>query len=69
MESRRLKDAEETIEPFLRTLEPLLCQLPPERFADRSRELLATGRDMYLILKHEDDLGGALDAERLMAMA
>ena len=39
-----------------------------ERFAARSRELLATGRDVYVMFKHEDDPGGALDAERLLAM-
>ncbi len=40
-----------------------------ERFSARAQELLATGRDVYLVFKHEDDPGGALDAERVLAMA
>lgn len=39
-----------------------------ERFAARAREQLAASRDVYLMLKHEDDPGGALDAERLLAI-
>lgn len=34
----------------------------------RARELLGEGRDAYLAFKHEDDPGGALCAERLLAM-
>jgi uncharacterized protein YecE (DUF72 family) len=40
-----------------------------ERFAARAREALAAGSDVYMVLKHEDDPGGALDAERLLALA
>ncbi len=39
-----------------------------EKFAARSRELLAVDRDVYWLFKHEDDPGGALEAERLLAM-
>ena len=39
-----------------------------EKFAARSRELLAAGRDVYWLFKHEDDPGGAREAERLLAM-
>ncbi|MGA2145279.1 MAG: DUF72 domain-containing protein [Bryobacteraceae bacterium] len=34
--------------------------------AARARELLATGRDLYLMFKHEDTPEGALNAERLL---
>jgi len=37
-----------------------------ERIAARSRDLLATGRDVFVFFKHEDDPAGALDAERLL---
>jgi uncharacterized protein YecE (DUF72 family) len=37
------------------------------RFTARAKELLAAGRDVYMMFKHEDDPGGALDAERLLA--
>jgi len=37
-----------------------------EGFAERSKELLATGRDLYLMFKHEESPEGALNAESLM---
>ncbi len=37
------------------------------RLRRRSRELLGDGRDVYLLFKHEEDAGGAIDAERLLA--
>jgi uncharacterized protein YecE (DUF72 family) len=37
-------------------------------FAQRSRELLATGRNLYLMFKHEDTPQGALNAEKLLAL-
>jgi len=40
-----------------------------EGFAERSKELLATGRDLYLMFKHEETPEGALHAEMLLKMA
>ncbi len=40
-----------------------------ERFAARARGQLTAGHDVYVVFKHEDDPGGALDAERVLAMA
>jgi uncharacterized protein YecE (DUF72 family) len=37
-----------------------------ESFAERSRELLATGRDLYLMFKHEETPEGAVNAEKLL---
>jgi len=37
--------------------------------AVRAKELLATGRDLYLMFKHEDTPEGALNAERLIELA
>ena len=33
----------------------------------RADVLLADGRDVFLLFKHEDDAGGAFDAERMLA--
>ena len=38
-------------------------------FAARARELLAGGRDLYLMFKHEESPEGALNAERLIEKA
>jgi uncharacterized protein YecE (DUF72 family) len=40
-----------------------------DAFAERSRELLATGRDLYLMFKHEETPDGALHAEQLLRKA
>jgi uncharacterized protein YecE (DUF72 family) len=37
--------------------------------AGRAREMLATGRDLYLMFKHEETPEGALNAERVLAGA
>ncbi len=37
------------------------------RLRQRADELTAGGRDVYLIFKHEEDAGGALEAERVLA--
>jgi uncharacterized protein YecE (DUF72 family) len=37
-----------------------------DAFAARSRELLATGRDLYLMFKHEETPEGALNAEQVL---
>jgi uncharacterized protein YecE (DUF72 family) len=33
----------------------------------RSEDLMGEGRDVYVLFKHEEDAGGALEAERLLA--
>jgi uncharacterized protein YecE (DUF72 family) len=38
-------------------------------FAARARDLLATGRDLYLMFKHEETPEGALNAESLLKKA
>ncbi|MGA2117048.1 MAG: DUF72 domain-containing protein [Bryobacteraceae bacterium] len=38
-----------------------------DSIAAHTRQLLATGRDLYLMFKHEDTPDGALHAERLLA--
>jgi uncharacterized protein YecE (DUF72 family) len=40
-----------------------------DTFAARSRELLATGRDLYLMFKHEETPEGALNAEMVLRKA
>jgi uncharacterized protein YecE (DUF72 family) len=37
------------------------------RWSRRSEELRAAGQDVYILFKHEEDAGGALEAERLLA--
>jgi uncharacterized protein YecE (DUF72 family) len=37
------------------------------RLRSRSEDLLAEGRDVFLVFKHEEDAGGALEAERVLA--
>lgn len=32
----------------------------------RAEDLLGEGRDVYVLFKHEEDAGGALEAERLL---
>jgi uncharacterized protein YecE (DUF72 family) len=38
-------------------------------FASRAKDLLATGRDLYLMFKHEESPEGALNAEKLLQLA
>jgi len=40
-----------------------------DAIAARAREMLATGRDLYLMFKHEETPEGALNAERLLRSA
>jgi hypothetical protein len=37
-----------------------------EGIVTRSQEVLATGRDLYLMFKHEESLEGALHAETVL---
>jgi uncharacterized protein YecE (DUF72 family) len=42
-------------------------ELALARLRRRARELVGGGRDVFLLFKHEEDAGGALEAERLLA--
>jgi uncharacterized protein YecE (DUF72 family) len=54
---------------YYRLRKPTYSAAEIERFAAGSRRQLAAGRDLYVLLKHEDDPSGALQAERLLAAA
>ncbi|HTX67739.1 MAG TPA: DUF72 domain-containing protein [Thermoleophilia bacterium] len=46
---------------------PQYDELALRRMRGRADELITEGRDVYVLFKHEDDPGGALEAERLLA--
>jgi uncharacterized protein YecE (DUF72 family) len=52
---------------YFRLRKPRYDEADIERFAARSRDLLAAGCDAYWMFKHEADPGGALEAEELLA--
>ncbi len=52
---------------YYRLRKPPYDQLALARLRRRAGELIAGGRDVYLLFKHEDDAGGALEAEQLLA--
>ena len=52
---------------YYRLRKPPYDELALARLRRRAGELTADGRDVYLVFKHEDDAGGALEAERLLA--
>jgi uncharacterized protein YecE (DUF72 family) len=54
---------------YYRLRKPDYSEADIDVFATRARELLATGRDLYLFFKHEDTPEGALNAEKLLKMA
>jgi uncharacterized protein YecE (DUF72 family) len=54
---------------YYRLRKPDYTEADIEAFAARARELLATGRDLFLFFKHEDTPEGALNAERLLMRA
>jgi uncharacterized protein YecE (DUF72 family) len=54
---------------YYRLRKPGYTEADLRRFAARSRDLLGQGHDVFWMFKHEDDPGGALEAERLLAMA
>ena len=54
---------------YYRLRKPAYKKEDLDAIAARSRELLATGRDLYLILKHEESPQGALNAELLLRQA
>jgi uncharacterized protein YecE (DUF72 family) len=51
---------------YYRLRKPDYTRQDIDAFAERSRELLAGGRDLYLMFKHEETPEGALNAERLL---
>lgn len=54
---------------YYRLRKPTYSAAEIERFAARSHLQLDAGRDLYVLLKHEEDPAGALQAERLLAAA
>ena len=54
---------------YYRLRKPDYTQADVEAFAARCKELLATGRDLFLMFKHEETPDGALNAERLLQLA
>jgi uncharacterized protein YecE (DUF72 family) len=53
---------------YYRLRKPEYTEKDVEAFAGRAKELLATGRDLYLMFKHEETPEGALNAERLLRL-
>src|SRR5512133_1582796 len=51
---------------YYRLRKPDYTEADVDAFAARSRELLATGRDLYLMFKHEETPEGALNAETVL---
>ncbi|HWB82847.1 MAG TPA: DUF72 domain-containing protein [Bryobacteraceae bacterium] len=52
---------------YYRLRKPDYTEADVDNFAARARELLATGRDLYLMFKHEESPEGALNAELLLS--
>lgn len=67
-ESERLEVPEVITADFVyyRLRKPDYTPADIQAFAARAHDLLATGRDLYLMFKHEDTPEGALNAERLL---
>src|SRR5690348_2195775 len=67
-ESERLEVPEVITADFVyyRLRKPDYTEQDIDAFAARARELLATGRDLYLMFKHEETPEGALNAELLL---
>jgi len=51
---------------YYRLRKPDYTEADVDNFAARSKELLATGRDLYLMFKHEETPEGALHAEMVL---
>jgi uncharacterized protein YecE (DUF72 family) len=70
-ESERLEVPEVITADFVyfRLRKPDYTDEDVQSFATRSKELLASGRDLYLMFKHEETPEGALNAEKLLALA
>ena len=54
---------------YYRLRKPEYTEEDVDALAARARELLATGRDLYLMFKHEETPAGALNAEMLLKKA
>lgn len=54
---------------YYRLRKPEYTEEDVDALAARARELLATGRDLYLMFKHEESPAGALNAEMLLKKA
>jgi len=54
---------------YYRLRKPDYTDAEVDAFATRARELLATGRDLYLMFKHEETPEGALNAEKVLQKA
>jgi uncharacterized protein YecE (DUF72 family) len=67
-ESERLEVPEVITADFVyyRLRKPDYTDADVEAFASRARELVGTGRDLYLMFKHEETPEGALNAERVL---
>lgn len=67
-ESERLEVPEVITADFVyyRLRKPDYTEADVDQVAARSRELLAAGRDLYLMFKHEETPDGALNAVRLL---
>jgi uncharacterized protein YecE (DUF72 family) len=70
-ESERLEVPEVITADFVyyRLRKPEYTEEDVDALAARARELLATGRDLYLMFKHEESPAGALNAETLLQKA
>ena len=70
-ESERLEVPEVITADFVyyRLRKPDYTMEDVEGFAARSKDLLATGRDLYLMFKHEESPEGALNAEQVLQKA
>lgn len=67
-ESERLEVPEVITADFVyyRLRKPDYTSADIDAFSARARELLATGRDLYLMFKHEETPEGALNAEKVL---
>ena len=54
---------------YYRLRKPEYTEEDVDALAARARELLATGRDLYLMFKHEETPAGALNAEMVLKKA
>ena len=54
---------------YYRLRKPEYTEEDVDALAERARELLVTGRDLYLMFKHEETPAGALNAELVLKKA